>query len=167
MTSFFRLLLDQLLQELGLSAPPSSAPAAGVASPIRPIAELDAWLKKSFAHARDLLARIKVAVKSAVGAEPSTHHAPAAAPDSAPAPTSDIAPPHPSEPAPAPPIVASDSSEALEEAPRESDSIGPDDRRAMQGRGSTSRSTRQQKTRAQTSGDAERGARPMSANKAA
>jgi hypothetical protein len=123
MTSFFRLLLDQLLLELGMSAPPSSVPAAGAASHVRAIAELDAWIKQRFARVRDLLARIRVAVKSAVSAEPSASNTPIPAPASSPAPASDIAPPQPYENMPSSPIQVSDDGQALDDERSEPDAI--------------------------------------------
>jgi hypothetical protein len=162
MNSIFRRVLDQLLLELGLSAP-SPAPA-GAASQVRAIKELGAWLKQSFARVRDLFARIKVSAGSATSAAPNPPAAPAAAPASTPAPAAETAPTR--EPRPATPIATSDDGEASVEG-HEPDALEPDDRRAVQGPGSTSQPTHGERTREPASRNAARGRRPTIVNRAA
>jgi hypothetical protein len=160
-------LLRRLVKLDAFAPPPASASPSPAAEQARRIAELDAWLKQGFARARERFARSKVAVGSSIGAEPSTNNTPAATPDRSPAPASDLAPTTPREQTPASARVASGAREAPEDERHELDASGPKDRRAVHGRGPTSRRMRRQRTREQTSGGADREARPRSVNQAA
>ena len=155
MSTFFQTILHQLLRELGMPVSQQTTPATGATPQAHQIAELGAWIKKNIvARARDLLARIKVAVGAAGRAGPSAHNAPAAAPDSEQAPASSCAPSTVTteatpirEQTPASTSATFGEIEPSEEERHELNAPEQDDGRATRNPGSTSRSMRRSGSR--------------------